>query len=133
MSRDSRSALSFVVEKGAVGFLAFSTWWPAFSSFIVHKMILLFFPSVAVATSVLKGTAIVVSFGFLLCAPIHTLVFGVVVDMYFAAEVLPIVRVDTGVTRMILVFFVTVGTPSCLEVEEIEVCVPFHSLQIINR
>ena len=132
MRRDMRSALSFIVEIGAVGFLAFTGRWPAFGSFVIHPVVLLFFPTVAVATSVLKGAAIEISFGFLFCAPILTLVFRVVVDVHFAAKVLPVVRVDTGVTRVILVFFVTVRTPDCLEVKKIKVCVPFHSVQIVN-
>ena len=117
MGRDMRSTISFVVEIGAVSFLAFTSRWPAFGSFVVHPVVLLFFPTVAVAASILKGAAIEISFGFLLCAPILALIFGVIVNVHFASEVLPIVRVDTSVTGMIVVFFVAVGTPDGLEVE----------------
>jgi hypothetical protein len=88
---------------------------------------------VAVSASVLKRAAISVGLGFLLGAPDHALVGRVVVDVHFPTEVLPVVGVDTGIAGMILIFFVAERAPDSFKVEQIEVNVLFHPVQVVDR
>lgn len=117
-SLDGLPALGLGVVVGAVSLRTLGpARRPAFIYFVVHEVVFLFFPAVAVRASVLKWAAVRVSPGFLLRAPDGALLLGVVVDVHFSSEVLPVVSVHTRVPGMALVFFVGVGTPYSFEME----------------
>ena len=133
-SLDGLPTLSFGVVVRAVGLRTLGpVGRSAFIYFIVHVMVFLFFPAVAVRASILKWAAVRVSPGFLLRAPDGTLLLGVVVDVHFSSEVLPVVSVHTSVPGMALVFFVGVGTPYGFEMEKVKVDIAFHFVEIVDR
>jgi hypothetical protein len=86
-------------------------------------MVLLFFPAVAVAATVLQFAAILVRLGVFFCLPVLALVFIVLVNMWLPSEVLPVVCVNAYVTLMLLV---TKWTPHSLEMKHIEIRIMLH-------
>jgi hypothetical protein len=52
------------------------------------------------------------------------------VNMRFAPEILPVVRVNTYVSLMLLL---TIGTPNCFKMENIKVSILFHLMKNIDR
>jgi len=53
--------------------------------------------------------------------------------MNLAAKVLPVMRVNADVPRMIRIFLVTERTPHSFEVEQVEVRIPLHAVEIVDR
>ena len=128
------SALHIVVVVRTVGFGAFcSVRRSAFCNFVIHVVVFLLFPAVAVGTTVLERTAVGVSAGFLLSAPDGALLLRVVVDVNFPPEVLPIMCVNTRISWMTLIFLVRIRTPHSFEVEQIKVNIALHFVQVLNR
>ena len=119
------SHLAFVVIVRAVLLLAFDSAI-ALLDLVMNWMILFFFPAVTVHASVLKVTAVAISFCLLLGAPELTLLFcGIIVDVRLASKVLPIMSVLTLVPLMAF-YFVVERAPDCLEVEHVKVSILLH-------
>ena len=129
---DRLSSFNFVVVVGTMRFWAFTRRRPALSRFIAHRVILLFFPSMTVNTSVFEKTAVKICFSFLFRSPVWALVFSVLENMHFTTEILPIVSINASISWVVLVFFVAVRTPNCLKVKNIKVCISFHFVEEIN-
>ena len=127
------SALALVVVVGAMSLLAFPTRRPALHGLIIEIVVLLLLPAVAMTAAVLKTAAIGVGTGFFLVSPSSALILGVAVDMELSAKVLPVMRVNANIPRMISIFFVAERAPHSFEMEQVEVGVPLHSVQIVDR
>lgn len=127
------SPLAFVVIIGAVSLLASPTRRPALHGLIIQIVVLLLLPAVAMTAAVLKTTAVGVGTGLFLVSPSSALILGVAVDMELTAKVLPVMRVNANIPRMISIFFVAERAPHSFEMEQVEVCVPLHSVQIVDR
>ena len=96
---------------------------------VVVRMVLLFFPAVAVDASILQITAVTVRLCLLFGAPEAALLLaGVLVLVGLAAVVLPVVRVLALVAHVAL-HLVVEGAPHRLEVEHVEVSVLLHAVQ----
>lgn len=74
----------------------------------------------AATTAVLKLAAILIGLGIFLSLPACALSAFILISVGRASEVLPVVRVHTGIA---LVLLVREGTPNRLKVEEVEVYV----------
>ncbi len=100
-------------------------------NFVVQRMILLFFPTMSSSASVLVFTAVnCIILDESLHFPVLALFLVIIIEMWLPPIILPIVSIDTGITRVISV---TVGTPYCFEVKHVEVWVfRFHLMQQID-
>lgn len=93
---------------------------------VVIRVVLLFFPSVAVEAPVLEITTVTVGLRLLLCAPEAALLLrAVVIYVRLASVVLPIVRVLTLVTHVAL-HLVIERAPDRLKVEHVKVSILLH-------
>ena len=98
----------------------------ALMNLVVIRMVLLFFPSVAVDAPVLEVATVTVGLCLLLCAPETALFFrAVVIDVRLPSVVLPIVRVFTLVTHVAL-HLVIERAPDRLKVEHVKVGILLH-------
>ena len=82
-----------------------------------------------VATAVLKRAPVTVRLCLELRSPHRALRVAVVEDVHFAPEVLPVVRVHAVVPRVRLV---TIGTPCSLKMEDVEIQIAFHFVEVVN-
>ena len=104
---DGLPAFRFVMVVGAVRLRTRASVGRAtLFDLVVHDVVFGFFPAMAVATAVLQRAAFGVRARLSLRGPSGALVLGVVVDVLLAPEVLPVVRVNTGITWMTLILFV---------------------------
>lgn len=85
---------------------------------IVVWMILLLFPAMALGTTVLIWTPILIVIDELSATPVRALVLGVQVELILPSIILPIVSKDTLIS---LVVILIIRTPNCLEMEHVEV------------
>lgn len=85
---------------------------------VVQGVILLLLPPVAELAAVLAPAPVSISLHEVLSLPLRALLPLVLIEMRLAAEVLPIVRIYTRVSR---VRRVRVGAPHCLEVKHVEI------------
>lgn len=93
---------------------------------IVKRMILLFLPAMGVAAPIFvlaSINSIILHECFHL--PIRALLFVIIVNVRLPTIVLPVVCIDTDISRMCCV---TVRTPHGFEVKHIKVCVSFFNL-----
>jgi len=88
-------------------------------------VILQLFPPMTVAAMESVDTGIFIIRDFVLSVPGRTLLCAVGVQIRLAAEILPVVGVNTALP---LVVTLLVGAPHGLEMETIEVCVPLKPL-----
>lgn len=86
----------------------------------------------AVAAAVLKRTAVSVGLGLALGCPKGTLFFVIVINVYLPPEVLPVVGIHAEVPS-VRVVLVAVGAPHSLEMEQVEVCIALHLVQVVDR
>lgn len=91
-------------------------------------MVLLFLPAVRILAPILMLTSICVRLNEILCLPLWTLLSLIVKDMRLSPEVLPVMGVDTSIPGMSCI---TIGTPDCLKVEQIEVKILFKLIKQI--
>lgn len=116
----------------AVGLFTCTGRGSALYRLVVQIMVFLLFPSMTVATPVLKAASIHVSARLLFIAPDSTLVFWIVINVNLASEILPVMGIHTDVTRMVLVLFVAKRTPNCLEMKQVEVHITLHPMKVID-
>ena len=112
--------LSFIwiaVVVRTVGLLTIKTL-SACMYLIVKRMILLLFPSMREFASVLVFAAIRICLNKMFCLPLGTLFALIIKHMGLPPEILPVVRVDAGISRMLSI---RIGTPNCLEVKNVEI------------
>jgi len=110
-----------------VGLSAFASLRRAtLARLIASWVILQFLPPVALTTAILQLAPVSVGPCILLGLPKSTLRVKIVVNMGWSPVVLPIMRVHTLIS---LVLLVAKRTPHCLEVKQVEVSVTLHSLQ----
>jgi hypothetical protein len=95
----------------------------------IHGVVFLFLPAVTAPAAVLQLAAILIRLCIFFRFPGLALVFAIIEQVRFSAEILPVVRINTRVSLMV---FVTEGTPDRLEVKHIEVCVVLHLVQHVN-
>jgi len=84
---------------------------------VVPWVVLLFFPAMTKTASVLILTAIGVSPDKVFDLPVRTKILLVIVDMWFAPQILPVMSIHA--TFFIMIF--TPWAPNCLKVEHIKV------------
>lgn len=124
--------LPLVVVVGAVFLLAVGTTITLVDPVVVW-VVLSFLPAVTVDAAVLKVTPITVGLRLLFSAPEAALLSGrVLVDVWLASEVLPVVCIFTFVALMTL-YLVIEGAPDRLEVKHVEVGVLLHAMEQITR
>ena len=85
---------------------------------VVHRVILLFFPTVRESASILVFTPVRIGLYEMLGLPQRALFSIVFKDMRLPSEILPVVGVHTDISCM---RSITVRTPYCLEVEHVEI------------
>jgi hypothetical protein len=95
----------------------------------VVRVILKLFPPMTVDAMESIDTGVFIISDFVLSVPSRTLLRPVGIQKGLAAEILPIVGVNTVLP---LVITLLVGTPPSLEMETIEVCIPLKLLNEIN-
>lgn len=99
---------------------------------VIIRMVLLFLPAVTMHATVFKVTAVAVSSGLLFCTPETTLLLAdILVNVWLAAIVLPVMRILTLIAHM-TPHFVIERTPDCLEVEHVEVIILLHLMKQVN-
>ena len=111
------SSVSFWVKVGTVRLLARLSLSTGMH-LIVHRVILLFLPSMRESASVFIFTPVWVGLDEMLGLPLRALLSIIVKDMRLSSEILPVVGVDTDVSSM---WCITIRTPYCLEVKHVEV------------
>jgi hypothetical protein len=85
---------------------------------VVLRMVLLLLPPMGVRTEILVRTSILVVINEGTRPPILTLVLGIVIELRFSPEILPVMRKNTLISLMVSL---VIRTPNCLEMEHIEV------------
>jgi hypothetical protein len=104
----------------------------ALCNLVVIRVVLFFFPAVAVHASVFQVAAVAVRLCLLLCAPEPTLLLRrIVIHVRLAPVVLPIVSVLTLVP-LVAPHFVVERAPDRLEMEHVEVSILLHLVQQVN-
>ena len=82
---------------------------------IIQRMILLFLPSMSSFASILILAAInCIILDECLHLPILALFLIIVVEMWFSPVILPVMCIDTGISRMVSI---AIGAPYCFEIE----------------
>lgn len=102
----------------------------AFLGAVVDRMIFKFFPAMALSTSILQVTSVLVSLRVFAGLPLVALSHVVLKEVWCSPEILPVMRVQAQVS---LVLFVAERTPDSLEVEEIKIDILFHFLEHRHR
>lgn len=98
--------------------------------FIVFRVIFLFFPAMTMITMILIRTALSIVIDVGSRSPIITLLFWIVIQLRFSAEILPIMRVYTLVSQMICFI---IRAPYSFEVEHIEIWILLEFINQLNR
>ena len=86
---------------------------------IVKWMIFLLFPTVRKFAPILIFTAICISLNEVLCLPLRTLLSFIVKNMRLSPKILPIMSINTSISRMLSI---RIRTPNGFEMEHIKVC-----------
>ena len=115
--RERLSFVLFAMVIGTVWFVALITMF-ARIKFIIFRMIFLFFPSMALKTSVFIRTAVLIVIYKRSWTPIRALVFRVYVKLRFSSEILPVVCKNTLISLMICFI---IRAPNCFEMKHIEI------------
>lgn len=102
----------------------------ALQRFVALRVILKFLPPVAGSTAVLELAAILVGLCVLFGLPAGALCTLILIDMGWSSEVLPVMRVDAGISLMLLI---RSGAPNCFEVEQIKIYVALKILKQVYR
>lgn len=102
----------------------------AFLGTVVDRMIFKFFPAMALSTSILQVTSVLVSLRVFTGLPLVALSHVVLKEMRCSPEILPVMRVQAQIP---LVLFVAERTPDSLEVEEIKIYILLHFFEHRDR
>lgn len=102
----------------------------ALTGLIVAWVVLHFLPPVTLAAPILQFAAIFIGLSILLGGPGFTLGLPILIEVRLASKVLPVMRVKTLVSLVILV---AEGTPHGLEVKQVKVDVALHFLEDVDR
>ena len=115
---DRMSFITFLVEIRAVRFLT-GLSLPACMHLIVIWMILLLFPAMRKLTSIFIATTFRICMHKVFCFPLRALLSFIFEYMRFSSKILPVMSIDTGISRMRCV---TIRAPHCFEMKNIEIC-----------
>jgi hypothetical protein len=98
----------------------------ALTHFEIIRMVFLLLPAMTCATTILKLAAITISLQILFGVPESALLFRVTEVLRLAAEVLPVVCIDTIFSFMLLV---AERAPHGFKVKHVEVIISVHVLK----